>query len=121
MSSIVVAILIPIGLILAAIVLVRNRGKQFAALAERGIPAMATVSRRFTTAGGGTGRVKRIGFTYAGPDGRQYERFASVGQGHYRDVAEGDPFPIVFLPDDPGTSAPAWLVDAARQAVTKRQ
>lgn len=120
-SIVIVAILIVAGVIATAIVVGRRRGKQVAALAERGVPATATVSRRFTTAKHRQGNVKRIGFTYAGPDGRQYERFASITRGRFNDLAEGDPLPIVLLPDDPGTSAPAWLVDAAREALAKRR
>jgi hypothetical protein len=101
----------------AAIVI--HRGRQFAALAERGVPATATVSRRFTT--GRRQRGKRIGFTYAGPDGREYERFATIGTERYEALAVGDALPIVLLPDAPGTSAPGWLVQSAREALAKRK
>jgi hypothetical protein len=116
MITLIVAVLAPVVIVAAMVVVGRRRGKQIAALAERGIPATATVSRRL-----GRTNMKRIGFTYTGPDGRRYERFASVTRGRFSDLAEGDPLPIVLLADDPGTSAPAWLVDAAREALAKRR
>jgi hypothetical protein len=116
MNSLIIAVLGLVGIVAAMILVARHRGKQIGALAERGVPATATISRRF-----GRTNVKRIGFTYDGPDGRQYERFASVTRGRFSELAEGDPLPIVLLPDDPGTSAPAWLVDAVRGAVVKRR
>jgi hypothetical protein len=116
MSSLVVAVLMLAGVVAAMVVFGRHRGKQIAALAERGVPATATISRRMGRSNG-----KRIGFIYAGPDGREYERFASVTRGRYGDLAEGDTLPIVLLPEEPGTSAPAWLVDAAREALAKRR
>ena len=116
MISLIIAVLGLVGIVAAMVFVGRHRGKQIGALAERGVPATATISRRL-----GRSKGKRIGFTYAGPDGRRYERFASVTRGRYGDLAEGDPLPIVLLPDDPGTSAPAWLVDAAREALAKRR
>jgi hypothetical protein len=116
MNSLIIALLGLVGIVIAMILVARHRGGQMAALAERGIPATARISRRI-----GRTKVKRIGFTYDGPDGRQYERFASVTRGRFGDLAEGDPLPIVLLPDDPGTSAPAWLVDAVHEAVAKRR
>ena len=67
MSSLIIAVLV--GIVAAMVFVGRHRGKQIGALAERGVPATATISRRL-----GRSKVKRIGFTYAGPDGRQYER-----------------------------------------------
>jgi hypothetical protein len=116
MNSLIIAVLGLVGIVAAVILVARHRGRHIAALAERGIPATARISRRI-----GRTKVKRIGFVYAGPDGRQYERFASVTRGRYGDLAEGESLPIVLLPDDPGTSAPAWLVDAVREAVEKRR
>jgi hypothetical protein len=116
MNSLIFVVLGLVGIVAAMVLVARHRGKQIAALAERGVPATATVSRRF----GRSGR-KRIGFAYTGPDGLEYERFASVTSGRFSQLAEGDPLPIVLLADDPGTSAPAWLVDAVREAVEKRR
>lgn len=98
-----------------------SRGKQIGELARRGVPATATVTRRFRTGAGNAGSMgKRLGFTYTGPDGQSYERFATVTSSRYSGVQEGDPFPIYLLPDAPGTSAPAWIVDAARDALAKK-
>lgn len=103
------------------IVVAVGRSRQIGALAARGVPATATVTRRFLTGKGGAGSaVKRIGYAYTGPDGQRYERFASVTAGRWREVDEGEDFPIVLLPEAPGTSAPAWLVDQAREALAKR-
>lgn len=113
-------------LVVAAVIAVAawiliSRGKQIGELARRGIPATATVTRRFRTGTGEAGsRGKRLGFAYTGPDGQNYERFATVTSSRYSAVDEGDPFPIYLLPDAPGTSAPAWIVDAAREALAKK-
>jgi hypothetical protein len=113
-----IGILIAIFAVAWAVVVV-YRGRQFAALAERGVPATATVTRHFTT--GRRQRGKRISFTYVGPDGRQYERSATIATERYEALAVGDALPIVLLPDAPGTSAPAWLVESAREALAKRK
>jgi hypothetical protein len=103
------------------IFVVVNRGRQIGELARRGVPVTATVTRRFATGKGGPGSSnKRIGFTYRGPDGREYERFASVTGARFHALADGDPLPIYVLPDDPGTSAPALIVDPAREALARR-
>jgi hypothetical protein len=109
-------------LIVAAVWIVVVRGREFGELARRGVPATATVTRKFLTGKGGPGSAtKRIGFSYVGPDGQRYERFASITIGRYQALAEGDPLPIVLLPDNPGTSAPEWLVEGAREALAKRK
>ena len=109
-----IGILIAIMAVAWAVVVIR-RGRQFAALAARGVPATATVTRRFTT--GRRQRGKRIGFAYTGPDGRPYERFATIATARYEALDVGDELPIVLLPDAPGTSAPAWLVESAREGM----
>ncbi len=122
MLTILTALLIVAALIATAAFLIVRRGRAFAALAAQGIPAQATVTRRFRTNAGGAGSMgRRIGFSYRGPDGQTYERFASLPIGRYAELAEGDVINIVLLPDDPGTSAPAWLVESARAALAKRR
>lgn len=109
------------AILIVMILFVIQRGKQIGELARNGIPATAIVTRRFRTNPGGAGsKGRRIGFRYQGPDGRDYERFASLSIGRYADVKEGDPLPIYLLPDDPGISAPAWLVEESRKALAKR-
>ncbi len=115
-------ILLISGALIAAVAWITvSRGKQIGELARRGVPATATVTRRFRTGAGRAGVMgKRLGFTYTGPDGQRYERFATVTSGRYGAVQEGDPFPIYLLPEAPGTSAPAWIVDAARDALARK-
>lgn len=97
------------------------RGRQFGALARRGIPVTGRVVRKFRSgsanAAGSPGR--RLAFTYTGPDGREYRRAASVSIGKWAEFEEGSAIALFCLPDDPGVSAPAWLVELAREALTK--
>ncbi len=90
------------------------RGLPFRDLATRGVEATATVTYKHY-------RRKRLGFRYTGPDGMEYQRYATLAIGEYSKYQEGDPFPIVLLPDKPGVSAPKGLVEAARQALEKRK
>ncbi|HOB12764.1 MAG TPA: hypothetical protein PKN09_00810 [Novosphingobium sp.] len=96
------------------------RGLQFARLAHEGARANATVVRKFRTGAGGPGsRGRRIAFQYTGPDGRDYRRAATIALAKWQGLEEGHPLEIYILPDKPGISAPAWLVDAARDALKK--
>jgi hypothetical protein len=111
-----------LAFIVAAVMIVVIRGRQFGALVRRGVPATATVTRKFVTGKSGPGSAtRRIGFSYVGPDGKSYERFASIALGQYQALAEGDSLRIVLLPDHPGTSAPEWLVESAREVLNKRK
>ena len=65
-------------------------------------------------------RSRRLAFTYTGPDGREYRRAASVSIGKWAEYEEGSAIALICLPDDPGVSAPAWLVDLAREALAKK-
>jgi hypothetical protein len=114
-----------VGLIVfiaAALGVVVWRGRQFKMLAERGVPVTGTVVHRFQSGkAGGPERTKRITFTYQGPDGREYTRSASMTRGQWNEYAEGAPIQLICLPDDPGVSAEARLVDAAREALSRKK
>ncbi|TIX50639.1 hypothetical protein [Alteraurantiacibacter aquimixticola] len=116
------SVILPIALILAAIIaVVVWRGRQFGELARRGVPVTGTVVKKFRT--GSTGGVpsgKRIAFTYRGPDGKDYRRAASIATGKWQELELDGPIDLICLPDRPGVSAPAWLVEAAREALAKR-
>ena len=92
---------------------------QVQSLAERGIPVTGTVVAKFRTGGDGGSRGRRISFTYTGPDGRSYRRAASLGIARWDECEVGGPIALYMLPDKPGTSAPAWLVDEARKVMPK--
>lgn len=122
MLTILFALLV-IGLIVAAFIGVAVwRGKQIGALARRGVPVSGTVVRKFRSgsADGVGSRGRRIAFNYTGPDGKAYRRAASVTIGKFADYEEGSSIALVCLPDNPGVSAPAWLVEQAREALAKR-
>lgn len=104
--------------IVALIGLLVWRGRQVGELARRGQSVQGTVVRKFRTGMGNAGSMgRRIAFTYRGPDGREYRRAASITTSKWMDLEEGGPIELVFLPDKPGVSAPAWLIDHARQAL----
>lgn len=97
------------------------RGRQFGELARRGVPVTGQVVRKFRTGSGASGaRGKRIPFTYRGPDGAEYRRAASIVTSKWREFEEGSRIELVCLPDKPGVSAPAWLVEDARKTLGKR-
>lgn len=96
------------------------RGRQFGELARRGVPVTGQVVKKFRTGSGKAGaKGKRIAFTYRGPDGAEYRRAASIVTSKWREFEEGSPIELVCLPDKPGVSAPAWLVEDARKARNK--
>lgn len=102
----------------AAVVVAVSRGRHMRMLVERGVPVTGTVVRRFATGRAGkTERTKRIAFTYRGPDGREYRRAASMTRARWDQYEEGAPIELICLPDDPGVSAEAWLVEKAREAM----
>jgi hypothetical protein len=108
-------------LIFVGVGLVWWRGRQFKMLAERGVPVTGTVVRRFQSGkAGGPERTKRITYSYRGPDGREYQRSASMTRGSWDQYEEGGPIELVCLPDDPGVSAEAGLVAAARTALARK-
>ncbi len=97
------------------------RGRQLRRLAVRGVPVTGTVERKqLTGKARGISKRKRVVFVYTGPDGREYRRAASVSASAWAQYQAGGPIALVCLPDDPGVSAEATLVDAARAALKKR-
>ena len=115
--------LFPILLLIAAFVGFGVwRGRQFGELARRGIPVTGRIVRKFRSGNAETAgsRGRRLAFVYTGPDGREYRRAASVSIGKWAEYEEGSEIELICLPDNPGISAPAWLVEAAREALAKR-
>lgn len=98
------------------------RGRQFGELARRGVPVSGRIVRKFRSGNADTAgsRGRRLAFVYTGPDGREYRRAASVSIGKWAEYEEGSEIALICLPDNPGVSAPAWLVEAAREALVKR-
>jgi hypothetical protein len=98
------------------------RGRQFGELARRGVPVAGVVVRKFRSgiAGAAGSRGRRLAFSYTGPDGVTYRRAASVPTSKWREYEEGSAIELYCLPDNPGVSAPAWLVQLARDALAKR-
>ena len=98
------------------------RSRQFGELARRGIPVTGRIARKFRSGNAETAgsRGRRLAFVYTGPDGREYRRAASVSIGKWAEYEEGSEIELICLPDNPGISAPAWLVEAAREALAKR-
>jgi hypothetical protein len=108
--------------ILGAIGVAVWRALQFKKLAERGVPVTGTVVHRFQSGkAGGPERTKRITYSYTGPDGREYQRSASMTRGRWEQYPEGAPIQLICLPDDPGVSAEATLVAAARAALAAKK
>jgi hypothetical protein len=105
-----------------AVRVVMKRGREMRELAERGVAVTGTVVRRFQSGkAGGPERTKRITFRYRGPDGRDYERSASMTRGRWEGHSEGAPIELYCLPHDPGVSAEKWLVEQARDALAKKR
>lgn len=97
------------------------RGRQIGELARRGVPVTGVVVRKIRSGTGATGdRGRRIAFTYTGPDGRTYRRASSATTSQWAEHEEGGAIELFCLPDAPGVSAPAWLVQHARDALAKR-
>lgn len=97
------------------------RGQQLRQLVARGVPVTGRVERKLRTGKArGMSKRKRVVFVYTGPDGREYRRAATVTTSAWERYAEGGPIALVCLPDDPGVSAEATLVDSARAALNKR-
>ena len=113
------------GLILLfiAVGVVIWRGRQVGELARKGVPVTGVVVDRFRTgkAGSGNSRGKRIAFTYTGPDGREYRRAASLTSSEWAKYEDGAAIDLICLPDNPGVSAPASIVEHAREALAKRK
>ena len=98
------------------------RGRQVGELARRGVAVQGTVVRKFRTGAGKPGSMgRRIAFTYRGPDGQEYRRAASVTTTKWTELEEGGPIELVCLPDKPGVSSPAWLIDHARKELESRR
>ena len=96
------------------------RGRQFGELARRGMPVTGRIVHKFRAGSAEMSGSRRPAFTYTGPDGREYRRAASVSIGKWAEYEEGSAIALICLPDDPGVSAPAWLVDLAREALAKK-
>jgi hypothetical protein len=98
------------------------RGRQLGELARRGVPVTGVVVRKFRSGkpGAAGDRGRRLAFTYTGPDGRTYRRAASVTTSRWAEHEEGGAIDLFCLPDAPGVSAPAWLVQHARDELAKR-
>ncbi len=109
--------LLILALVAAALVIaIARRSRQMTALRLRGVRVTGTVADKFATANGGAAiRGRRIVYTYAGPDGRAYRGAASVTHQRLVDCEKGGPIALYVLPEHPGTSAPAWLVDEQRK------
>jgi hypothetical protein len=110
-----------LAIVIAIIAVVAWRGMQFKALAERGVPVRGTVTKKSTSGNKSGSSSKRITFTYAGPDGREYRRSASVVTSKWEEHDVGGSINLICLPDRPGISAPAWLVKLAREALAKQK
>jgi hypothetical protein len=98
------------------------RGRQLGELARTGVPVTGVVVRKFRSgkAGGAGDRGRRLAFTYTGPDGRSYRRATSVTVSKWAEHEEGGAIELFCLPDAPAVSAPAWLVQPARDALANR-
>jgi hypothetical protein len=98
------------------------RGRQIGELARKGVPVTGVVVDKFRSgnAGAAGNRGRRLAFTYTGPDGRSYRRATSVTASQWAEYEEGGSIELFCLPDNPGVSAPAWLVQQARDALAKR-
>jgi hypothetical protein len=98
------------------------RGRQIGELARRGVPVTGVVVRKFRSgnAAAAGDRGRRLAFTYTGPDGRSYRRAMSLTSSQWARYEEGGAIELFCLPDAPGVSAPAALVQQARDALAKR-
>jgi Protein of unknown function (DUF3592) len=106
--------------LVAVVTVILWRGRQIGQLAREGVKVTGTVVRKFRTGSGRAGsRGRRIAFTYRGPDGVEYRRAASITLSQWTELEEGYPIALIVLPSKPGVSAPAWLVEAAREALQK--
>jgi len=114
---------LPVILIAAAIVAALVwRGTQFGELARHGLPVTGKVVKKFRTGPGKAGSMgRRIAFTYIGADGVEHRRAATVPASKWVELEEGGPIELVYLLGKPGVSAPAWLVENARKALSKRR
>ena len=102
------------------VIVILWRGRQIGQLAREGVAVTGTVVRKFRSGSGRAGsRGRRIAFCYLGPDGREYRRAASVTLSEWTEIEEGLPIALVMLPSNPGISAPANMVAAAREALQK--
>jgi len=116
-SGMVGAVLILGVLALALVISVMRRTVLLKNLAQHGVRVTGTVIAKYATANGGSAvRGRRVRYAYKGPDGADYRGVASVTHERLVDCEEGGPIDLYVLPDQPGTSAPAWLVDEARRA-----
>ncbi|GAA2824049.1 hypothetical protein EDC40_105152 [Aminobacter aminovorans] len=96
------------------------RGMQFGELARHGLPVTGIVIRKFRTGAGNAGSMgRRIAFSYVAADGVEHRRAATVSGSKWVELEEGGPIQLVYLPEKPGVSAPAWLVEDARKALGK--
>jgi hypothetical protein len=115
-------LLFALGALVMVATVILWRGRQIGQLAREGVKVTGTVVRKFRSGSGRAGsRGRRIAFTYRGPDGSEYRRAASITLGKWVELEEGHPIALIVLPSNPGISAPAWLVDAAREALQKAE
>ena len=94
------------------------RGLQFRQLALHGVVAEAVISKKARLAAGadhvGAGR---ISYAFRAADGREYHRSSTISEAKWAELSNGQTIEIVYLPNRPSISAPAWLVDDARTAL----
>lgn len=113
-------LLFALGAVVMVFAVILWRGRQLGQLAREGVKVTGTVVRKFRTGSGRAGsRGRRIAFTYRGLDGREYRRAASIPLSKWAELEEGYPIELMMVPSNPGVSAPAWLVDAARETLDK--
>lgn len=120
LGSIPFRFLVPLLFVVGIVVLVMRRGFQMKLLLEDGIETTGTVVQKLTFGGRSGGGVRRIRYEYVDRLGRSYSHRSTVPDDVYQSCEEGGPFPVVYSQSKPHVSAPKYLVEQSRAALTKR-
>jgi hypothetical protein len=122
MLSVILILLVPVVIVAGIVVVVAQRAAQMKRLAADGVAATATVADKLVQgrSSSGSGRIYRIRYEYAGPDGVTHTHRSVVGFDEWSAVQIGDSYAIYYSASTPSVSAPARLVELSRDALARR-
>lgn len=91
-----------------------RRGLQVRALSERGIAARAQVASKWRVRISADRRAWALRYRFEA-GGTEFSARTLDVRDSFTQPEPGDAFDVYYLPENPGLSAPAWLIEEARQ------